>query len=388
MNPFRRGRALFLSTVVAAAVLSGAGSALLGICGPFTDVAGDAFCPFVLEVFYLGVTTGTTPTTYDPASGVSRLQMAAFLSRTVDGTLRRASLRAAADKFWTPQDTAALGITTVGNSPYGIRFDGADLWVANIGAGGTVSRVRASDGKLLETWTGAGFAIGVLAALGRVFVTGSTIPGKLYMIDPSQAAGVVTTVSTGLGNNATGIAFDGSRIWTANGAGTVSIVTPGTWTVTTTNVAVGTSNLFGALYDRSNIWITDTSAGTLLKLDSSGAVLQTVTVGLGPLAPVFDGTNIWVPNSSHNSITVVRASNGAVLQTLTGNGLNLPYGGAFDGERVLFTNILASSVSLWKAADLSPLGSPALALPGPAFATSDGLNFWITFPGVNRVQRF
>jgi hypothetical protein len=34
----------------------------------------------VLEVFYLGITTGTSPTTYDPASNVSRLQMAAFLS--------------------------------------------------------------------------------------------------------------------------------------------------------------------------------------------------------------------------------------------------------------------------------------------------------------------
>jgi len=41
------------------------------------------FCPFVLEIFYLGITTGTTPTTYDPSSTVTRLQMAAFLSRTV-----------------------------------------------------------------------------------------------------------------------------------------------------------------------------------------------------------------------------------------------------------------------------------------------------------------
>jgi len=66
------------------AVVVGAGASLLGTCGPFTDVAADVFCPFVLEIFYLGITTGTTATTYDPASNVSRLQMAAFLSRTVD----------------------------------------------------------------------------------------------------------------------------------------------------------------------------------------------------------------------------------------------------------------------------------------------------------------
>ncbi|HEV8118430.1 MAG TPA: S-layer homology domain-containing protein, partial [Thermoanaerobaculia bacterium] len=69
--------------VLAASLLGGAAGRLLGVCGPFTDAAGDAFCSFVLEIFYLGITTGTTPTTFDPGSNVSRLQMAAFLSRTV-----------------------------------------------------------------------------------------------------------------------------------------------------------------------------------------------------------------------------------------------------------------------------------------------------------------
>src|ERR1700756_1900947 len=95
------GRSLSLVCIaVIATILRGAGSALLGVCGPFTDVAADAFCPFVLEIFYLGITTGTTPTTYDPASNVTRLQMAAFLSRTVDGVLRRGRRRAALDQVW------------------------------------------------------------------------------------------------------------------------------------------------------------------------------------------------------------------------------------------------------------------------------------------------
>jgi hypothetical protein len=122
-------------------MLGGAGSGLLGLCGPFTDVAADAFCPFVLEIFTLGITTGTTATTYDPASAVSRLQMAAFLSRTVDGVLRRGSRRSALGQVWTAQGTASLGITTVGLGPLGVRSDGSDLWVAN-SLGGTISRVR------------------------------------------------------------------------------------------------------------------------------------------------------------------------------------------------------------------------------------------------------
>src|SRR5215471_87064 len=369
-------------------LLGGAASDVLGLCGPFTDVSDAAFCPFVLEIFYLGITTGTTATTYDPTGNVTRLQMAAFLSRTVDRVLQRGSRRAALDQFWTTQNATVLGLTNVAATSL-LKSDGADVWVTNF-FGFSVSRVRGSDGKLLETWTGATLAFGVLVAMGRVLVTGVTTPGNLYRIDPSQAAGAVTTVGSNLGNQPLGIAFDGARVWTANNGSSVSIVTPGPaipWTVTT--VATGFSAPNGALYDGASVWVTDANAGTLLKLDSAGAILQTVTVGSTPQIPVFDGTNIWVPNNSSNSVSVVRASNGAVLQTLIGNGLNGPAVAAFDGERVLVTNGGNNSVSLWKAADLTTLGSFATgSSTSPFGACSDGVNFWITLAGSSKLARF
>ena len=41
---------------------------------PYTDVAGvgDAFCPGIMEAYVLGVTRGTTPTTFSPNDNVSR----------------------------------------------------------------------------------------------------------------------------------------------------------------------------------------------------------------------------------------------------------------------------------------------------------------------------
>jgi hypothetical protein len=51
----------------------------------------------------LGITTGTTPTTYDPTGTVNRLQMAAFLSRTVDGVSKRGGRWAALNQFWTTE---------------------------------------------------------------------------------------------------------------------------------------------------------------------------------------------------------------------------------------------------------------------------------------------
>src|SRR5262249_21477072 len=171
-------RVLLPLLICAGGLLGGATAALLGTCGPFTDVAADVFCPFVQEVFYLGITTGTTPTTYDPSSNVTRLQMAAFLSRSVDVMLKRNSRKASLNRFSTPQTSDAIGLTTVGGNPYLCACDGADVWVANH-ASGTVSRVRESDGKLLETWTGAAGAWGALVAMGRVFVT-SADASRLY----------------------------------------------------------------------------------------------------------------------------------------------------------------------------------------------------------------
>ncbi|HKF43440.1 MAG TPA: hypothetical protein VKG01_10090 [Thermoanaerobaculia bacterium] len=380
--------------VFAAALSLAAGGAwsLLATCGPFTDVVADVFCPFVLEIFYLEITTGTTATTYDPTSNVSRLQMAAFLSRTVDRTLLRGSRRAALNQFWTVRGEVNLGVTNVGTDPFNLAADGADIWVAN-NVSGTVSRVRASDGLLLQTWTGAGAAFDLVAAMGHVFVTGNLTPGKLYQIDPAPAGGSVTTVATNLGGDARGITFDGARLWTANrGSSSVSIISPQPappYIVQT--VTAGFSGPFDTLYDGTNIWITDFTAGSLLKLDGNGGVLQTVTVGAFPTSAVFDGNNIWVPNNGSNSVSVVRPATGAVLATLTGNGLNSPNTVSFDGQRVLVTNSALGfeGASIWKAADFTPIVFISTPMSSsPAGTCSDGIHFWVALASTNQIIRF
>ena len=350
---------------------------------PFTDVMGNFFFCQIAEAFFSGLTSGTTPTTYSPAQTVTRDQMAAFITRTMDQSLKRGSRRAALKQFWTPTSENGLGFTDVGTNPQLVKSDGADLWVASNG-NGTVSRVRASDGKLLETWTGASGATGVLAAKGLIFAAGDS-PGNLYQIDPSQPVGAVTLLTSSLGNSPGALTFDGARIWTAN-AGGISIVALNPLTVT--NITTGFTQPVGILYDGANVWVTDMGADALFKLDSNGAIIQTVTVSNDPRFLVFDGTNIWVPCGS-DALTVVRASTGAVLATLTGNGLSGPIAAAFDGERILVTNITTSSVSLWKATDLSPLGFISTGVDTqPYGACSDGLNFWISLAGANLLARF
>jgi hypothetical protein len=365
-----------------------------GTCGgamttvPFTDVMGNIFFCQIGEAFFSGLTNGTTPTTYSPNDFVRRDQMAAFVSRTQDAALRRGSRRAALGQWDTP---SALPTTTnrtsVGVSPFLVASDGADLWVAN-NTDGSVTQVQASDGRVMRTLTGATAAFGVLIAGGAIWITGANTPGHLYRIDPNTGFFTLAQVSNTLDPTPEGIASDGTFIWTANVGGSVGRYS--TNDGSTTNFKMGFSQPDGIIFDGANLWVTDLGDNMLKKLDSNGTgtVIQSVPVEVAPRFPVFDGSNIWVPNSGAASVTVVRARDGMILATLTGNGLNGPVQAAFDGERILVTNSGGNSLSLWKAADLTPIGNLSNSEgTGPWGACSDGINFWITLLNSNQLAR-
>ena len=374
----------------------GAGFRALASCAsfglPFTDLGATTFCAQIAEAYFSGLANGTSSTTFTPSGTVTRDQMTAFITRTLDQSLARGSRRAALRQWWnsTPHYDQALGLTTVGNTPQRLQSDGVDVWTPN-NADASVSRVRASDGKLLDTWTGATHAVDILIAMGKVFVAGNTIPnGSLYMIDPTQPGTTVTTLISTLGNDVA-LAFDGNFIWAANFDGSVAKITPGTWTFST--ATTGFSEPGGILFDGSNIWVTDQGDNKLKKLNSNGTIALSVSVGTQPADPIFDGHNIWVPGFGDNTLTVVRASDGLVLKTFSSgngnqNGMNEPANPAFDGQRILVPNFGASTVSLFKASDLSAIGAFPIGKPNPNGACSDGTNFWLSFRLSNQIGRY
>jgi|ERR1041384_664783 hypothetical protein len=391
-----------LVLVVVLTVTSTRQQADTGICDggaavtiPFTDVpSGNIFFCSIAAAYFEGLTNGTTPTTYSPAAPVQREQMAAFVTRTLDQSLRRGSQQAILNQWWIPTTFPDHAKSPVGTAPYFVAADGADLWVTNF-VDGTITRVRASDGGIVQTWTGAVNPICLIAAQGAVFVTGNTSPGKLYtLVSAACCSNQVAALTTDqLGALPVGIAFDGTYIWTANQGGSVSRVSNGV----PTTISLGVSSPYGMLYDGTNIWITDRSDNRLKELDSNANILASIPVGDDPFHPAFDGINIWVPNRVSNTVTVVRVKDAAgdslaspfTLATLSGNGLSDPRCAAFDGQRILITNFGAESVSLWKAADLSPLGSVTTGTnTHPVGVCSDGANFWITLYGFGQLLRF
>jgi hypothetical protein len=359
---------------------------------PYTDVAsvGAAFCPGIMEAYVTGVSKGTTPTTFSPNNTVTRVQMTTFLQRSLDQGLTRASRRAALNQWWSPQNTNAMQAIAVTTSARACSADGENIWTS---VGDEVVQVRGSSGAIVGTWTAATAGEGVLVAAGKIFVAGNTSPGNLYVIDPTQAPGAVTVAASNLGIQPLGIAFDGTRIWTANVSSSVSIITPqATTPYPVTTVSMGFTNPYGILYDGAHIWVTDYAANKLFKLDAGGNILQSVAVGVAPAFPGFDGVNIWVPNQGSNSITVVQASTGNVVATIASDGVNNlsgPEQASFDGERMFLTNEAGSSVTAFKAADLSVITNVPLApFAFPAGACSDGINFWFTVSGPPSLLRF
>jgi hypothetical protein len=361
-----------------------------GTCGggmvtlPFTDVAGNAFFCQIAQAFFSGLTNGTTLTTYSPKDNVTRDQMAAFITRTQDSAVKRRRL---ALEQWPIKSGGYLYdrtySTTSGQNQ--IKSDGTDFWITHAAG---VSSYSASTGLLVADYPMANAFGLMIYRPGIVCVTLRTSPGSIELINLHRA--LAATMISKVGNQPIGITTDGTYLWTANYGGSVSRVT---FTGDASTFTAGFAAPVGALFDGTSVWVTDFAANDLKKLDSNGNILQSVPCGTGPQLPAYDGANIWVPSYYSNSVTVVRAKDGLVLASLTGNGLSGAVQAAFDGERILVTNSLGHNVSLWKAADLTEIGSSFLYnLLGQAVTPygvcSDGIGFLITLTDFSLVVPF
>jgi outer membrane lipoprotein-sorting protein len=149
-------------------------------------------------------------------------------------------------------------------------------------------------------------------------------------------------------------------------------------------VAVGTSP-HGVAFDGSSIWVANSSGKNVTKQRASdGATLGTFAVGNTPVSLAFDGSSIWVSNFLSNNVTKLRASDGAALGTF-GVGSN-PDGVAFDGSSIWVANQISNSITQLRASDGATLGTFATvnAAKGVAF---DGSSIWVANNASNSATR-
>jgi DNA-binding beta-propeller fold protein YncE len=117
---------------------------------------------------------------------------------------------------------------------------------------------------------------------------------------------------------------------------------------------------------------------------TDGANLGTFTVDLQPVAIAFDGANIWVANQSTNTLSELRASDGAFLRLVT-LAFRAPMAVAFDGTSIWVADDLDQRVERY-ALDGTSMGS-FLVGSHPRGLTFDGLNVWVANFGSNTVTK-
>jgi hypothetical protein len=143
-----------------------------------------------------------------------------------------------------------------------------------------------------------------------------------------------------------------------------------------------------------NIWVTNSTDNTVTKQRASvGTVLGTFPVGTTPVGIAFDGTNIWVTNQSSSNVTKLRAADGATLGTFAVGGASRFV--AFDGTNIwvaiessneviklrpsdgtiLGTFGVGASVHPGRAAELGSQSLPLLAL-----LLTEPISVWRTTP--------
>ena len=220
----------------------------------------------------------------------------------------------------------------VGPEPFGIAFDGANVWVVNRGSN-NVTKIRTSDGTNLGTFS--------------------------------------------VGSQPWNAAFDGANIWVTNSGDNTVIKLRASDGANLGTFSVG-SQPYGIAFDGANIWVTNWASNNLTKLRASdGANQGTFNVGSNPRGIAFDGVNVWVANSSSQSVTKLRASDGTNLGTFTFTGL--PWGIAFDGVNIWVTTGV-NSVAKLRASDGANFSTFVLSTGAceSREIAFDGVNIWVT----------
>jgi hypothetical protein len=142
----------------------------------------------------------------------------------------------------------------------------------------------------------------------------------------------------------------------------------------------------GLAFDGENMWVVNNGDDTVTKLRASdGAILGTFPVGSKPSDAVFDGANLWVTNSQSASVTKLRASDGTALGTFPVG--NQPAGAAFDGSNIWVVNNTDSTLTELRANDGTMIGT----FPAPGHAQQDafdGANIWVSIGNNNTVMKF
>ncbi len=260
----------------------------------------------------------------------------------------------------------------VGDQPFAMAFDGANVWVGNYAAS-SFSKILPS-GRAVTIPVGGGAA----GPYSMIF-TGSDIK---VGYDSSSFGTLNHTGTAGPTNAAyvtgphTGIAFDGTDTWTTGGGPLVQRQPGGAATLYPA-VCAG----YGVVFDGTDLWVSCPAANNVTRVSTAGIVQNSVEVGAGPRGMAYTGRYLWVANFAGDTVSRVDTQTTAVTTFAVGDG---PQAIAYDGSGVWVTNFNSNNVTHIRAdgtQETIPVGT------APAGIVFDGRSVWVANSGSDTVTR-
>ena len=202
-----------------------------------------------------------------------------------------------------------LRTVTVGDAPFGVKYDGnGSIWVANE-LSRSVMKVDARSGTILATISVGDHAPYLMALDGDGNLWVSCLPRTVYVINVATARVAATyTYSISQLQTDTGIAFDGNDIWIADAYDNLVFrVDPATGANLQT-VAVGKSPSYVA-FDGANLLVSNRKSNDVTQIDpKAGAVLRAIAVGAEPVCITMANGWAWIANNSVGGVTRTRSA--------------------------------------------------------------------------------
>ena len=205
----------------------------------------------------------------------------------------------------------------VGTRPGAIAFGSGSLWVANLDDQ-TISRVDPKTLDRLGAITAAGPPTGIAAAGGRVWVVVSSatatsvsvrrIDPVFNRIDEKVPIGNVLPGSPGA------VAAEGDALWVAPYSGELTRLDPQTGRVVTRidpNAAPG-----GIAVGAGAVWMTDSFAGNVIRVDNATGLVTPLAVGPGPSGIAVGLGGVWVADRGADKLVRIDPNTRAVTATI------------------------------------------------------------------------
>lgn len=184
------------------------------------------------------------------------------------------------------------------------------------------------------------------------------------------------------------ISADGKHVWVANTNGNsvteLSAATGGLVRV----IKGADTGIAGpdAIYsDGSYVWVANGGNNSITVLSATDG---SVDANLNDPSYMFDypdgigvyGSHVWIANASNNSVTEMKRTTGALIQVITGSGLNDPSAIVADARNVWVTNRKGSVTDFSESRGLfeGTISSPSDHFADPTAIADDGSHLWVT----------